>query len=82
MAELFSTQEKPPRCFMCNFIIWNFILQREFAIPKDLRCILAVESVYKQPNKKVNVQSVNLYNRAFLSVDYVNHVNRGRQTEK
>jgi hypothetical protein len=21
MAELFSTQEKPPRCFMCNFII-------------------------------------------------------------
>jgi hypothetical protein len=78
MEGLFNTQEKPPRCFMCNFIIWNFILQREFVIPKDLRCILAVEIVYKQPNKKVNIQSVNLYNRVFISVDYVNHLKRGR----
>jgi hypothetical protein len=31
---------------------------------KDLHCILAVEIVCKQLNKKFDIQSVNLYNRA------------------
>jgi hypothetical protein len=62
MEELFNTQEKPPRCFVCNFMIWKIILQRKFAIPKDLHCILAVDIVYKKPNKKGNIQRVNIYN--------------------
>jgi len=39
LKELFSTQEKPPHCFMCNFIIPIFILQTEFAVPKDLHSV-------------------------------------------
>jgi hypothetical protein len=54
LEELFNTQEKPPRCFMCKFIIRIFILQTEFAVPKDLGSVLAVE-IYKQPNTKVNI---------------------------
>ena len=65
LEELFSTQEKPPRCFMCNCKIPIFILQTVIAVSKDLSSILAVE-IYKQPNKKFSIQSVNLHNRAFL----------------
>ena len=63
LEELFNPQEKPPRCFMCNFIIRIFILQTEFAEPKGLHCIWAVE-IYKQLNMKIIVQKVNLYIRA------------------
>jgi len=62
LEELFNTPEKPPRYFTSNFIIRIFILQTEFAVPKDLHSILAVE-IYKQLNKKVYIQRVNLYNR-------------------
>lgn len=62
LEELFNTQEKPPPCFMRNFIIRIFTLQTEFAVPKDLHSILAME-IYKQPNKQVNIQRVIVYNR-------------------